>query len=61
MRVQLQTLNNVQFTDSEWSRFVETYLDRPSDNLVEKTRKIHDDYIHDFMTKGQAFCHGADC
>jgi type I restriction enzyme R subunit len=49
VRVQLQTLNNVQFTDSEWSRFVETYLDRPSDNIVDKTRKIHDDYIHDFV------------
>ena len=49
VRDQLQTLNNVQFTDSEWSRFVETYLDRPSDNIVEKTRKIHDDYIHDFV------------
>jgi len=49
VRVQLQTLNNVQFTESEWSRFVETYLDRPSDNIVEKTRKIHDDYIHDFV------------
>jgi type I restriction enzyme, R subunit len=49
VRVQLQMLNNVQFTDSEWSRFVETYLDRPSDNLVDKTRKIHDDYIHDFV------------
>ncbi|MFM2198957.1 MAG: type restriction enzyme protein [Verrucomicrobiota bacterium] len=49
VRVQLQTLNNVQFADSEWSRFVETYLDRPSDNIVEKTRKIHDDYIHDFV------------
>jgi type I restriction enzyme R subunit len=49
VRVQLQTLNNVQFTESEWLRFVETYLDRPSDNILEKTRKIHDDYIHDFV------------
>ena len=48
VRVQLQTLNNVFFSDNEWSRFVETYLDEPSDSLVEKTRKIHDDYIHDF-------------
>lgn len=48
-RTQLQTLNNVQFTESEWARFVETYLDRPSDHIVEKTRKIHDDYIHDFV------------
>jgi type I restriction enzyme, R subunit len=48
-RSQLQTLNNVPFTESEWARFVETYLDRPSDHIVEKTRKIHDDYIHDFV------------
>jgi len=49
VREQLQTLNNVQFTDGEWQRFVETYLDKPSDGIIEKTRKIHDDYIHDFV------------
>lgn len=48
-RVQLQSLNSMEFTDSEWLRFVEEYLDKPSDNLVEKTRKIHDDYIYDFV------------
>jgi type I restriction enzyme R subunit len=48
-RVQLQSLNDIQFTNAEWARFVETYLDRPSDNIVERTRKIHDDYIHDFV------------
>ncbi len=25
------------------------YLDKPSDGLADKTRKIHDDYIHDFV------------
>ncbi|MCU0442855.1 MAG: type I restriction endonuclease subunit R [Bacteroidia bacterium] len=49
VRVQLQSLNNVEFSDSEWTRFVEEYLDKPSDNLVEKTRKIHDNYIYDFV------------
>ena len=49
VRVQLQQLNDMVFTDSEWVRFVEEYLDKPSDNLVDKTRKIHDDYIHDFV------------
>lgn len=49
VRVQLQTLNNVEFLEGEWKRFVETYLDKPSDSIVEKTRKIHDDYIHDFV------------
>lgn len=49
VRVQLEQLNNVTFSDDEWKRFVETYLDKPSDNIVDKTRKIHDDYIHDFV------------
>lgn len=49
VRVQLQTLNHVQFSDGEWRRFVEMYLDKPSDSVVDKTRKIHDDYIYDFV------------
>ena len=49
VRVQLQALNSVQFSDGEWLRFAETWLDKPSDGIVEKTRKIHDDYIHDFV------------
>ncbi|MFN4081449.1 MAG: type I restriction endonuclease subunit R [Saprospiraceae bacterium] len=48
-RAQLQALNQVQFTDAEWKRFVEEYLDKPGDTLIEKTRKIHDHYIHDFI------------
>ena len=49
VRVQLQALNKVQFADGEWLRFVETFLDRPSDSIADKTRKIHDDFIHDFV------------
>ena len=49
LRVQLQRLNNVVFSDAEWHRFLEEYLDKPSDSLIEKTRKIHDDYIYDFV------------
>ena len=49
VRVQLQHLNNTQFTDKEWARFVEEYLDKPGDNLVDKTRKLHDNYIYDFV------------
>ena len=48
VREQLQALNQVLFSESEWRRFVETYLDKPSDSSVDKSRKIHDDYIHDF-------------
>lgn len=49
VRGQLQALNNMQFADGEWLRFVETWLDKPSDGIVDKTRKIHNDYIHDFV------------
>lgn len=49
VREQLQTLNSVQFSENEWLRFVETYLDKSSDSILDKTRKIHDDYIHDFV------------
>jgi type I restriction enzyme, R subunit len=49
VRVQLQSLNDMQFSNGEWLRFVETYLDKPSDGIIEKTRKIHDDFVHDFV------------
>ena len=47
-REQLQALNSVTFNDSEWQRFCEQYLDAPSDSNLDKTRKIHIDYICDF-------------
>ncbi|GGH63466.1 HsdR family type I site-specific deoxyribonuclease [Frigidibacter albus] len=49
IRIQLQELNTVVFADVEWARFVETYLDRPSEGILDKTRKIQDDHIHDFV------------
>ena len=49
VRKQLQTLNNVAFTDAEWKRFLDDYLDKSSDNIVDKTRKVQDDYIYDFV------------
>ncbi|EKR34038.1 type I site-specific deoxyribonuclease, HsdR family [Leptospira interrogans serovar Hebdomadis str. R499] len=49
VREKLQALNAMQFSEGEWLRFVETWLDKPSDTVIDKTRKIHDDYIHDFV------------
>lgn len=49
VRTRLQELNAVQFSDGEWLRFSEAWLDKPSDGIVEKTRKVHDDYVHDFV------------
>lgn len=49
VREQLQKLNAMVFSDGEWARFTAEYLDRPSENMIEKTRKVHDDYVYDFV------------
>jgi len=49
VREALQALNNVQFLEAEWLRFVGEYLGKPSDNSIDKTRKLHDNYVHDFV------------
>ncbi|MBD3684222.1 type I restriction endonuclease subunit R [Stenotrophomonas sp. Br8] len=49
VRTQLQSLNSTEFSDGEWARFVESWLDKPSDSIVDKTRKIQDDHVHDFV------------
>ncbi|PYD28457.1 type I restriction endonuclease subunit R [Pseudomonas syringae] len=49
VRTQLQALNGVEFSDAEWARFVESWLDKPSDSTLDKTRKVHDNHVHDFV------------
>jgi type I site-specific deoxyribonuclease, HsdR family len=48
VRVQIQALNNRVFSDKEWNRFVEEYLNTPSDTQIDKTRKLQDNHIYDF-------------
>ena len=49
LKVQIERLNNVSFSKSEWERFLIEYLDAPNEGMVEKTRKIQEDYIYDFI------------
>ncbi|XKM13711.1 type I restriction endonuclease subunit R [Orbaceae bacterium ac157xtp] len=49
IRIQLQNLNKMQFSDAEWQRFIDEYLDKPNESIVDKTRKIHDNYVYDFV------------
>jgi type I restriction enzyme R subunit len=49
VRVQLEALNNVRFTTDEWQRFVEQYLNPASESSTDKARKLHEDYIYDFV------------
>ncbi len=48
-RVQIQDLNKVTLSDDEWARFVQTFLDRPSDGILDKTDKVHNNHIFDFV------------
>ena len=48
VRLQLEQLNGMQFTDAEWQRFCLEYLDSPSDSFTEKARKVHVADCHDF-------------
>ncbi|NLX79923.1 MAG: type I restriction endonuclease subunit R, partial [Clostridiales bacterium] len=45
LRAQLEKLNNYKFTNSEWDRFFTECIANNNDSIVEKTRKIQDDYI----------------
>lgn len=48
-RIQIQALNSMTFTDAEWVRFCEEYLNKASDDLVAKTHKIQNNHIYDFV------------
>lgn len=45
LRKQLELLNNYKFSDSEWERFFNNNIANNNDGIVEKTRKIQEDYI----------------
>jgi len=45
LRVQLERLNGYSFTDSEWSRFLTECVANPNEHIVEKTRKIQEDFV----------------
>ena len=45
LREQLQKLNDYSFTDSEWKRFLSESVANPNEHIVEKTRKIQEDFV----------------
>lgn len=49
LKKQIEKLNKISFSDDEWKRFLREYLDAPSDGMVEKTRKIQENHIYDFI------------
>lgn len=49
LKVQIEKLNSVHFSEAEWRRFLVEYLDAPNDGMIEKTRKIQENHIYDFI------------
>lgn len=45
LRVQLEVLNSIQFTDVEWERFFRESVSGERDGILEKTRRIQEDHI----------------
>lgn len=45
LRRQLELLNDYVFTDSEWEQFFSDAIANPNEHIVEKTRKIQEDYV----------------
>ena len=48
LRKQLEKLNNITFSDSEWNRFFHQELANANLGIKEKTRTIQEDYIKSF-------------
>ncbi len=45
LREKLEQLNDYQFSDTEWEQFFSNAVANPNEHIVEKTRKIQEDYV----------------
>ncbi|NLD25908.1 MAG: type I restriction endonuclease subunit R [Acholeplasmataceae bacterium] len=45
LRKKLEELNNYHFSDTEWERFFSDCVANKNDGIVDKTRKIQEDYV----------------
>ena len=45
LRHRLEILNNYEFSDSEWKQFFSNAVANPNEHIVEKTRKIQEDFV----------------
>lgn len=45
LRAKMEELNGYHFTDTEWQRFFNNSVANPNEHIVEKTRKIQEDFV----------------
>ncbi|WGI36691.1 type I restriction endonuclease subunit R [Mesomycoplasma lagogenitalium] len=48
LKLQIEKLNKIQFSEKEWARFINEYLDSPNDSVVNKANRIQENHIYDF-------------
>ena len=49
LKIQIEKLNGITFSLEEWNRFLQEYLDAPNDGMIEKTRKVQENHVYDFI------------
>lgn len=45
LRTQIERLNDIAFSDSEWKEFFHEHLGNPNQGIVEKTRTMQEDHV----------------
>ncbi|MBS7368881.1 MAG: type I restriction endonuclease subunit R, partial [Oscillospiraceae bacterium] len=45
LRRKMEELNDITFSDGEWKQFFNSAIANPNEHIVEKTRKIQEDYV----------------
>jgi len=50
IRAQLEKLNDYKFSNKEWRQICDNYLINLNEGIVEKTRKVQEDYIYNLKT-----------
>jgi type I restriction enzyme, R subunit len=48
LRIQLEKLNSITFSNDEWKRFFDSELANPNQSIEDKTTTIQEDYIKNF-------------
>jgi type I restriction enzyme R subunit len=64
LRLQLELLNAITFSDDEWARFFSESIAGANEGIVDKTVRIQDDYVQalkrdDGTTKNSIRCDGS--
>lgn len=49
LRTQIERLNNYRFSEKEWKQILNNYLVNPNEGIVEKTRKVQEDFIYNLI------------